>query len=866
MTQPTRQRATNQQNNEHNDWGASPVAAGIVAFVWALLLPLLFRWVDQWIAIPPWITFLPHVILGVVAVITGMARKPRALSGVSMLYRLSATFAAGAWVFLTTADHTGGGDSGAIFAGAGQLALLGALGVIGYLAVRTKSLKYPAIFAVGTFIVGEGVILALSGGEWGFGNLFGFLGRLLTETAPIDRAGLIHFLIPGGVTFAATFAAAFAWLGHHFANHELEEDEKLNLGRMLETNSREKEAMRAMLAGLTGEKLIRPTDFKQWDNSAGETYEVDLSQTRLGGWRALITHCDTLATKMRLPEGCGVEASKGSARHLALLHVARQNKLKDIHNYPNKLVLGNIYEGRLAGVLRPGDPILVELRQNSMVVIGQKRSGKTTFLQDLIASLLQTRDTLVWTIDLNGGGLPLPFLFPFADGRTARPAVDWAADNVPEALRMVNTALAIAEDRKRYYKFRKKKAGITLLPIDHDVPQIVLMIDEGAEVMGAATDDDAREVCEIIEKLQRIAGDSGVNVVYSVLRATADHLNPAVKNGCAIRVAMRVSDRAELAYLFGNYTADPDDAPYQGSGHIQAGHGEPARVFKAFYLEPAQMEDIAVETAIWRPFLDAQGRQVGGRTYRERWVRNRHMLENEYGELQIDPSVLENPDRMAPPDQGRPPARAGATAQANGPAAEDTAGGVGTMVAERPAQPTGGRPQRSKPAAGDVAARIAANEALMKRLTEGPAGGGGGDGLGDLADQIDQAFGEAFPEGVPSFDGAGHDGAVPPPAAPPAPAGPSGPPPPGEVPVQGQQPAAAQDTTDDSPAVAASAEQAVRKLLLREGPLGFQEIVNRTGFSGTTINKVLRRAADYLVDRAEGQPYDHRDRKRNDTP
>lgn len=842
MSTPTRRPAKAAQPAarppaEHNDWAASPVTYAIIGCLWALFLPLVFRVTNQWVPVQPWITLLPHVALAVVAVLAGWHRKPRALSPIAMIYRMSAIIASGMWVFWSTADTSDGTTGRVLVAGVGQLALIAAAPVVAYYALRKHSRVILAVGG-GVFVAGQIAVVTAAGGVFAAADFILWLHHAATVTAPINRHALAVWLWPGGLLTLFTGAATLAWLGVIVGNRELEQDRDLNIKVMTSANSREKNAMRGLLVELTSQPNIHCTDFQMWDNRAGETYEIDLSMTTLPGWRALVSHADTIASRMRLPDGCGVETMKSpKGRHYALLKVSRKNVLRQRHVYPHTLEVGNIYEGRLIGVDRPGDPVLIKLRENSMIVIGQRRSGKTTFLRSLITSMLWTNDTLIWTIDLMGGGLPQPFLEAFADGKVKRCAIDWAAEGAEEALLMAETARDIAIGRKKYYKWRKKADGITLMPVDAQVPQIFIILDEGAEVMGKGASDDAREVCAVLEELQRTAGDSGVNIVYSVLRAISTALSTDVLAGCAARVSMRVSNREELAYLFGDYAHSQEDATEQGSGHVQIGHGEPVRVFKGLDQAPADMERASIATVGHRPYLDEYSREIAGRRYADRWWRNREMLRDEYGELKVEESVLRNPDAGAPAGQGRPPARAGAAAGQQPPAVEGAVGG-GVAVAERPAAPPPGRPRKVK--ADD---QLAANEELLRRYASPPpppAGIPGPPGPPPAASEEDEAaMRDRFNAIVAAewTDGDGEAG---------DPAGEDG----------------GGEESQDSYEAGRNAADKVRLLLLNaEGPMRFSDIVKATGLTHTTVHRVLREA-DYLVDRKDGELYDHRDRQR----
>jgi hypothetical protein len=93
-------------------------------------------------------------------------------------------------------------------------------------------------------------------------------------------------------------------------------------------------------------------------------------------------------------------------------------------------------------------------------------------------------DNLTWVIDLNGGGLALPWLHAWhTGGRPGRPPIDWVADTPAKALAMAKAALVrIAKARKPGYKHLEIAANDDKLPVRPAVPGILIAGDEIAEI------------------------------------------------------------------------------------------------------------------------------------------------------------------------------------------------------------------------------------------------------------------------------------------------------------------------------------------------------------------------------------------------
>ncbi|MDR8415081.1 hypothetical protein MTP10_40920 [Nonomuraea sp. 3-1Str] len=368
---------------------------------------------------------------------------------------------------------------------------------------------------------------------------------------------------------------------------------------------------------------VQVTGVAAWPTRCGYDVHVDLPGA--GSTRTqLAAAADALATDARLPQGCGVEITPGAHRGAVVLRVATVNRLTENIDYPADYRPRSIMEPIVLGEYRDSSPTEVLLREASALVTGQKGSGKTTTLHALTAGVGLCRDALVWHIDLNGGGMSQAWLHPWLEGESDRPAVDWAAATPEEAVTIAETALAIAKDRKKSTRALKIKANASLMPVSADLPEIVIIVDEGAEALAPANRDPVlRDLREALEELQRIGRNEACNVVVSSLRATQDMISANVKKQSGVRVGMYVTDEEELSFLFGwNRGVSLADLPGVGCGFIQAGQGAP-RPFRSYYMRPGDIVDAAHAVARIRPELDPTARKVAGDTYATRYARMR---------------------------------------------------------------------------------------------------------------------------------------------------------------------------------------------------------------------------------------------------
>ncbi|MFI9026934.1 hypothetical protein [Streptomyces sp. NPDC053560] len=366
----------------------------------------------------------------------------------------------------------------------------------------------------------------------------------------------------------------------------------------------------ARIAKLENCKVIA---IQPWAANTGYTVEVDLP----GGatWGQLKRFEDALGSDLRLDEGCGVEVASGRRKGTAIIRVSTVNVMQQDLPFPLDLSPTSIDEEFAIGLHRDGTPALGSLAFICGLGIGDTGSGKTNTLNVINAQLLRTVDALVWHIDTTGAGLSLPWLTSWAiDGTHTRPVIDWSAHTLDETRAMLTMALQIIEVRKRRYQQLMRKANDTKLPARTDVPEIVIVVDETADLPG--------DIKQQVETVMNTGRAVRVRIKVSSLRATSDSIPVPVKKRAKWRWGMYVTDPEELSYLFSGFQqVDPADAPWPGCGFNAYGTTKP-RPFKAYVLDPGRMDQIAAAVSPRRPELDEISRSVPhGRYYPSRWAR-----------------------------------------------------------------------------------------------------------------------------------------------------------------------------------------------------------------------------------------------------
>ncbi|WP_435112381.1 hypothetical protein [Nocardiopsis synnemataformans] len=367
----------------------------------------------------------------------------------------------------------------------------------------------------------------------------------------------------------------------------------------------------------------------KWDNRMGEDVRVCLPKAgaTVDQLRYL---APGLAADANLPHGCSIEViePEGEGQRTVIMRVPTRVLAALDEGHPLWEEQRSILDGVPIGAYPNGDTTEAPMREESWLVVGKKGAGKTTLLWGVTATVGMCSDALVWHIDLNGGGMTQPWVDVWLDGRVERCPVDWAAPNLDEALRMVKAAVRIAKHRKIAYRKRKKAANQNLLPIGSDLPEIVIILDEGAEAMAAAGKGQVVELAETLEQIQRIARNEAVNLVLSVLRGTGDLVPAAMSTQTGVGICMKVRQQKEIAAVFESawdLKLKPEHLTAKGSGWIGIDGGLPTR-YQGWNILPDDMEQAALRIARVRPDLDEASASAAGEDYATRYERMRALF------------------------------------------------------------------------------------------------------------------------------------------------------------------------------------------------------------------------------------------------
>lgn len=370
---------------------------------------------------------------------------------------------------------------------------------------------------------------------------------------------------------------------------------------------------------------VRVLAVEMWPTGTGFTIDAELPS---GGitYDRIARESARLSADARLPHGCTATASQGIDQGRVLVDVTTVNVLAAEVTYPSDYGPLSLHSGIPWGLRTNADEIRAYLREQCALVVGPTGSGKTNMVHTILAGFARATDVLTWVIDLNAGSAGLPWVRPALDasGQTAngmRPGVDWLAASHEEAALMLDAAVRIAKHRKMAYQDLMSKANTDLLPISDRIPQIMIVIDEGAEIL-ASSDRESRKLAEKILEVIRIARAMGIRTVLTALGATGAVLgNLMIRREAKVRVALTggETEGMDLGKQFpGSRGLRVDQAPYKGAGFMGTPES-PAALFKSWRILPNQIRDIVAATSDRHPTLDATSAKAAGPDYARRW-------------------------------------------------------------------------------------------------------------------------------------------------------------------------------------------------------------------------------------------------------
>lgn len=379
------------------------------------------------------------------------------------------------------------------------------------------------------------------------------------------------------------------------------------------------------VCGLT----VRVLAVEHWATGTGFTIDAELP----GGttYDQIAVRAAALSADAHLPHGCTATAGPGVHQGRTLIDVATVNALETETTYPADYAPLSLLNGIPWGYRSNAEQIQTYLREQCALVVGPTGSGKTNMVHVILAGFARATDVLTFVIDLNAGSAGLSWVLPALTHRPAagerpmRPGIDWLAGTVAEAHTMLDAVLRIGKQRKISYQALMAREDTDLLPIGPSIPQIMLVIDEGAEIL-TSTDKTLKQLAAKILEVIRMLRAMGVRTVLTALGSTGSVLgNLMIRREAKVRVALTGGEKEgmDLSKLFpGTRGLKPEQAPYKGAGFMGTPES-PAALFKCWRILPSQIREIVAATSERHPVLDDVSAKAAGEAYARRWDADR---------------------------------------------------------------------------------------------------------------------------------------------------------------------------------------------------------------------------------------------------
>lgn len=386
---------------------------------------------------------------------------------------------------------------------------------------------------------------------------------------------------------------------------------------------------------------VKPTRIlgeEDWPNGAGFTLRVAFEPESGDGWNQVDDAKHRIARAAHLPKGCVIAVEEGDLQGTAIVRIPTVYAMAKELPLPEDLTPASVWDDHDIAACEDTTLAEINLRQAAALIVGMRGSGKSNLEKVIISRLLRCVDSLVWVVDLNGGGLAVPFMLPYAQGKTQTAPIDWVASTVDEAVAMAQVAAAIVKDRKARYAALTAQSGGDLLPVTADLPQITILVDEGAEVENNPA---ARKAMDGLQEVLRIGRADAVNVLFSGLRGTQDMMPVPIRKQTTLKICGIVEDDTELDYVLPGSKVRSADLVHPGTMFMRrSDRGKAVRQIKVYRGVPDQFARIAVGTAHLRPTLDAAGQQIGGQVYAERMRRLQPWLDRLAGRPVQTPATV----------------------------------------------------------------------------------------------------------------------------------------------------------------------------------------------------------------------------------
>jgi hypothetical protein len=187
--------------------------------------------------------------------------------------------------------------------------------------------------------------------------------------------------------------------------------------------------------------------------------------------------------------------------------------------------------------------------------------------------------------------------------------------------------LAVNASRQDGYQDLMDEKNTTLLPVSKDIPQIEVVIDEGAELLSARTFGDPvmKDLQAKVKKAMRTTRAMGIRLILTAVDGNVSAIGDTeVRKFAPVGAALTSGENvtSNTGKLFKNAKVDTGQLNEKGAGVIgQSGaDGFDPTPFKGWKTSPNMVRDCVLATNHLRPTLDEVSAQADGADiYAQRW-------------------------------------------------------------------------------------------------------------------------------------------------------------------------------------------------------------------------------------------------------
>jgi hypothetical protein len=288
------------------------------------------------------------------------------------------------------------------------------------------------------------------------------------------------------------------------------------------------------------------------ESPAGRVLRLQLPRSGGATVTTLRDKARTIEVMLQAQEGAvGFEVGDHSGD--IIMRVRERDGLAEVALLTPDLRARTVNDPFIMGRQEDGSWLKMLFREMHALVVGTTGSGKSNWINVLIAQLASCNDTVIWMIDMKQGRAGRPWFQAWEDGRAAAPAIDWIATTREEAWLMMEAVLMAAQIRSK-----SGIGGNKIIP-NASLPQICLIVDETAIIFGSergtrhevgeAGRTNAQFITKEDEVLQ-VGRSEAVVGVFATQRGTNSMTGSGdSKANLTTRVALKPATLAELQYV-----------------------------------------------------------------------------------------------------------------------------------------------------------------------------------------------------------------------------------------------------------------------------------------------------------------------------